>query len=126
MTYDRLLLCLGGAARRLACPGADRAGVHYLRGVADAAALRRDLVAGARAVIIGGGYIGLETAATCRGLGLETTALGVEGIGSVRQGKVFDIEVDGDNVEAAKAALTAASEKLLANTVVENFRIEIL
>jgi phosphoribosylformylglycinamidine synthase len=44
----------------------------------------------------------------------------------VRQGKVFDIEVEGDDAEAAKAALAAASEKLLANTVVENYRVEIL
>ena len=53
-------------------------------------------------------------------------SLGIEGVASVRQGKVFDIEVEGDDAEAAKAALAAASEKLLANTVVENFRVEIL
>ena len=53
-------------------------------------------------------------------------SLGVEGVASVRQGKVFDIEFDGSDAEAAKAALTAASEKLLANTVVENFRVELL
>jgi phosphoribosylformylglycinamidine synthase len=53
-------------------------------------------------------------------------SLGIEGVASVRQGKVFDIEVEGDNAEAAKAALAAASEKLLANTVVENYRVEIL
>jgi len=53
-------------------------------------------------------------------------SLGVEGIASVRQGKVFDIEFEGANPDAAKAALTAASEKLLANTVVENFRVELL
>jgi phosphoribosylformylglycinamidine synthase len=53
-------------------------------------------------------------------------SLGVEGIASVRQGKVFDIEFEGSNAEAAQAALTAASEKLLANTVVENFRVELL
>jgi phosphoribosylformylglycinamidine synthase len=53
-------------------------------------------------------------------------ALGIEGVASVRQGKVFDIEVAGDDAEAAKAALAAASEKLLANTVVENYRVEIL
>ena len=53
-------------------------------------------------------------------------SLGIEGVASVRQGKVFDIEVEGDDGEAAKAALAAASEKLLANTVVENYRVEIL
>jgi phosphoribosylformylglycinamidine synthase len=53
-------------------------------------------------------------------------SLGLEGIASVRQGKVFDIELDAADAETAKAALTAASEKLLANTVVENFRVELL
>ena len=53
-------------------------------------------------------------------------SLGVEGIASVRQGKVFEIEVEGSDAEAARAALSAASEKLLANTVVENYRIELV
>jgi phosphoribosylformylglycinamidine synthase subunit PurS len=53
-------------------------------------------------------------------------SLGVEGIASVRQGKIFEIEVEGSDAEAAKAALVAASEKLLANTVVENYRVELL
>jgi 3-phenylpropionate/trans-cinnamate dioxygenase ferredoxin reductase subunit len=75
LAYDRLLLCLGGAARRLDCPGAGLGGVHHLRGLADAEALREDLSRGGRAVIIGGGYIGLETAATCRALGREATVL---------------------------------------------------
>jgi phosphoribosylformylglycinamidine synthase PurS subunit len=52
-------------------------------------------------------------------------SLGVAGVGSVRQGKVFDVEVAGSDAVAAKAALTAACEKLLANTVIENYQIEI-
>ncbi len=73
--YDRLLLCLGATSRRLSCVGAELAGVHYLRTIRDAAAIAADLKPGKRAVIIGGGYIGLETAATCRALGLEVTVL---------------------------------------------------
>jgi phosphoribosylformylglycinamidine synthase len=53
-------------------------------------------------------------------------SLGVDGVASVRQGKVFDIEIDAPDTEAAKAALSAASEKLLANLVVENYRIDLL
>ena len=53
-------------------------------------------------------------------------SLGVAGIASVRQGKVFDIEIDAPDAEAAKAALSAASEKLLANLVVENYRVDLL
>ncbi len=52
-------------------------------------------------------------------------SLGIAGIGSVRQGKVFDIEMSEDNTAAAEAALGAACEKLLANTVIENYRIEL-
>jgi phosphoribosylformylglycinamidine synthase len=53
-------------------------------------------------------------------------SLGIEGVASVRQGKVFDIELGASGREAAEAALSAACEKLLANTVIENYRIEIL
>lgn len=53
-------------------------------------------------------------------------SLGIDGIASVRQGKVFDIEVAGADRAAAEAALKAASERLLANTVVENFKVELL
>ena len=50
-------------------------------------------------------------------------SLGVEGIASVRQGKVFDIEMAGADPEAATAPLREACEKLLANTIVENYAI---
>ncbi len=53
-------------------------------------------------------------------------SLGIAGVASVRQGKVFDIEiVDGDRADV-EARLKAAAEKLLANTVIENYRIEVL
>jgi len=52
-------------------------------------------------------------------------SLGIEGVASVRQGKVFDIEIaDGLDKITAEAALKQAAEKLLANTVIENFKIE--
>jgi 3-phenylpropionate/trans-cinnamate dioxygenase ferredoxin reductase subunit len=75
IAYDRLLLALGAASRRLTCPGAELAGVHYLRTIADVARIQAALKPGARAVIIGGGYIGLETAATARKLGCLVTVL---------------------------------------------------
>lgn len=51
--------------------------------------------------------------------------LGVEGVASVRQGKVFDIEFAGADRGKAEAELKSACEKLLANTVIENYRVEI-
>jgi phosphoribosylformylglycinamidine synthase len=53
-------------------------------------------------------------------------SLGVAGVASVRQGKVFDIELDGDDAVAAEATLKQAADKLLANTVIENYRVEVL
>ncbi len=52
-------------------------------------------------------------------------ALGVGGVASVRQGKVFDIEIEGGDRAQAEAALKNAAEKLLANTVIENYRIDV-
>ena len=53
-------------------------------------------------------------------------SLGVDGIASVRQGKVFDIEMSGSDRSKAEAALKDAADKLLANTVIENYRVEVL
>jgi 3-phenylpropionate/trans-cinnamate dioxygenase ferredoxin reductase subunit len=73
--YDGLLLATGSHPRLLRLPGAELVGVHYLRSVADVDRLRTELVVGRRAVIVGGGYIGLEVAATCREAGLDVTVL---------------------------------------------------
>lgn len=53
------------------------------------------------------------------------STLGFAGVGSVRQGKVFDIELAGTDAGAAEAGLKAMCEKLLANTVIENFSVEL-
>jgi phosphoribosylformylglycinamidine synthase PurS subunit len=52
-------------------------------------------------------------------------SLGVDGVGSVRQGKVFDIELGDTDAAKAEAALKEAAEKVLANTVIENYRVEV-
>ena len=49
-------------------------------------------------------------------------SLGVEGVASVRQGKVFDIELEGADPAKAEALLKQAADKLLANTVIENYQ----
>lgn len=53
-------------------------------------------------------------------------SLGVAGVASVRQGKVFDIQLDATDRANAEASLKAACEKLLANLVVENYSVEIV
>lgn len=80
--YDALVLATGSRPRSLPLPGIELGGVHVLRSIADADALRADALRAVdrpagRAVILGGGYIGLEVAATLRQLGLEVTVLEV-------------------------------------------------
>jgi phosphoribosylformylglycinamidine synthase PurS subunit len=52
-------------------------------------------------------------------------SLGIEGLASVRQGKVFDVEVETTDRMRAQKLLEQACDKLLANTVVENYRVEL-
>jgi len=51
--------------------------------------------------------------------------LAIDGLKSVRQGKIFDIEIDGEDHAAARRMLAEACDRLLANTIVENYAIEI-
>ncbi len=53
-------------------------------------------------------------------------ALGFEGVESVRQGKVFDMSVAGDDAKSAEKSIADMCEKLLANTVIEDYAVEIL
>ena len=53
-------------------------------------------------------------------------SLGVTGVTAVRQGKVFDIELEGGDKAKAEALLRQAADKLLANTVIENYKVDVL
>ena len=75
VAYDALLVATGSRPRPLAAPGGGLEGVHFLRTIADVERIRADWAPGKRLVIVGGGYIGLEVAATARELGLEVTVL---------------------------------------------------
>jgi 3-phenylpropionate/trans-cinnamate dioxygenase ferredoxin reductase component len=75
LRYDKLLLTTGSKPRRLDLPGADLDGVYYLRNVEDSERIKIKFSSAKRAVIIGGGWIGLETAAAARAAGLDVTIL---------------------------------------------------
>lgn len=75
LSYDKLLLATGSSPRRLTVPGADLDNVLYLRRVEDSERLKSAFAAGRRIVVIGAGWIGLETAAAARTAGAEVTVL---------------------------------------------------
>lgn len=75
LAYSTLVFATGGRAIRLACPGADLPGVHYLRNIEDVERIRADRPAATRVVIVGAGYIGLEVAAVLRESGLDVVVL---------------------------------------------------
>lgn len=75
LDYRRCLLATGGRARELPSLPRGTPGVHYIRTLDDAAALRAGLTPEARVVIIGGGFLGLEVASTARALGAQVTVL---------------------------------------------------
>ncbi len=75
LDYDKLLLATGATLRRLQIPGAELPAVHYLRRIEDTLALRSACREGARLVVIGGGFIGLEVAASARQLQCEVSVL---------------------------------------------------
>lgn len=73
LSFDRLLLATGAEPRRIPVPGADLAGIHYLRTLADCDLLRDRLDAGGHVVVVGAGWIGSEFAASARQRGLDVT-----------------------------------------------------
>ncbi|WP_406511173.1 FAD-dependent oxidoreductase [Streptomyces sp. NBC_00161] len=73
--YGKLLLTTGSSPRRLTVPGADLDGIHYLRRLADSDRIKESFESASRIVVIGAGWIGLETAAAARAAGVEVTVL---------------------------------------------------
>lgn len=75
LSYSKLALCTGARVRKVKLPGCKLNGIHYFRDLADAESIKSSVVEGQKAVIVGGGYIGLETAASLRKLGMQVTVL---------------------------------------------------
>ena len=75
VAYDQLALCTGARVRTVALSGCDLAGVHYLRNISDVQAMQRLVQPNGKAVVIGGGYIGLEAAAALNQQGMQVVVL---------------------------------------------------
>jgi 3-phenylpropionate/trans-cinnamate dioxygenase ferredoxin reductase subunit len=74
LEYQKILIATGGRNRQLRIPGAELPGIYYLRTVAECDAIKREAVAGRRAVVVGMGFIGCEVAASLTQLGVRVTA----------------------------------------------------
>ena len=78
LDYRQLVFATGATVRRLKVPGADLAGIGYLREIADSDAIRASMEEGARLVVVGGGYIGLEVASVAARKGVRVTVVETE------------------------------------------------
>lgn len=78
IAYDQLAICTGARVRKLSVEGHQLAGVFYIKTIDDVVALKQQMSAAQRAVVIGGGYIGLEAAAVLRQHGLAVDVLEAE------------------------------------------------
>jgi 3-phenylpropionate/trans-cinnamate dioxygenase ferredoxin reductase component len=127
LAYDQLLLTVGAAARHLAIPGADLAGIHYLRSLASCDSLRAALADATQVVVVGAGWIGSEVAASARQLGkdvalIEAAQVPLERVLGVEAGTIFrDLHADhgvelhmGVGVDAIRGS-TAAEQVVLAD-----------
>lgn len=96
--YDALVLATGARARVLRCPGAESVDLHMIRDIADADRLKAASATAASAIVIGGGYIGLEVAAVLTQRGLGVTVLEAaprvmaRAVGAVTAGYFADLQ----------------------------------
>ena len=75
LRYEKLLIATGGSPIKLPLPGADLPGIHYLRTMEDSEAIGREAAQGKTAVVVGGGFIGLEVAASLTQKGVAVTVV---------------------------------------------------
>src|SRR5581483_11026158 len=94
--YGQALIATGTSAVRARAPGADLAGVHHLRTLADAEAIRQAAVHARRAVVLGASFLGLEVAATLTQMGIAVTVLDQEAVlfGALKAPQVSDAILD--------------------------------
>jgi len=75
INYDKLVIATGARVRKIPVPGSETEGIYYLRNSDDVNKIKSRIIANDHAVIIGGGYIGLETAASLRKQGMKVTVI---------------------------------------------------
>lgn len=120
LTYDKLVLATGARPRLLQLPGVELEGVHYLRTIADVNRIRGGLREGARMVIVGAGYIGLEVAAVASKLGANVTVIEMEDrvMSRVVSPKISDFYQKEHAAHGVKLELSAAISGFTGNAKV--------
>lgn len=113
--FKHVVLATGARARTLQIPGADLPGVHTLRNLDDTRKLRADLAEASQVVVIGSGFIGLETAAAVRSQGLPVTVIGVDDavLKRVSSPPVSDFLIRGHRQSGIEFALGARVTELI-------------
>ncbi|ACL57819.1 NAD(P)/FAD-dependent oxidoreductase [Methylobacterium nodulans] len=106
LDYDKLVLAVGSVPIRLPKPGMDLPGVVAFRDLADVAAIRRNAVPGARAIVVGGGLLGLEAAVGLARRGVDTTLLHV-------MDRLMERQLDHAAAEVVKRAMEARGVRVL-------------
>jgi len=143
LEYQKLLIATGGRHRRLEAPGAELPGIRYLRSVAECDAIKREAIAGRRAVVVGMGFIGCEVAASLTQLGVRVTAifperaplervLGAEvggAIGAIHHANGVELRSEDqltsfEGGERVEAAMTANGDRVPCDFVVAGIGIE--
>ena len=121
LAYSHLILATGADVRRLSVPGSELPGVCYLRGRDDVLAIRNHLKPGGRAVIVGGGYIGLETAASLRKQGMQVVVLEAQCrvLQRVTAAEVSDFYTRVHREEGVEVMLEAAIDHIAGDKTVE-------
>jgi 3-phenylpropionate/trans-cinnamate dioxygenase ferredoxin reductase subunit len=120
LPYDALILATGSRARKLPTPGADLQGVHTLRTAADVDAIRERFHPGAKMVVIGAGYIGLEVAAVAKQHGLDVTVLesAARPLSRVTSPEIAGFLLDAHTAHGVKFRLSAQAAVIIGDTQV--------
>jgi 3-phenylpropionate/trans-cinnamate dioxygenase ferredoxin reductase subunit len=126
LSFDRLLLATGSAARPLPVSGADLPGVHSLRTLADADALKAAFVDGAKVVVVGTGWIGAEVAASAQQLGCAVTMVGPDALPLVHVlgPEVAAVYRDLHAAHGVKLVLGRSVERIVGRERVEGVELE--
>ena len=112
--FDKLVVATGARVRTFSVPGADLAGIHYLRSMDDSRSIREHAGTARRAAVVGGGFIGMEVASVLAQKGIETALI-------LRSDRIWDQFFTPQMSQFFENWYTARGVKFERNTSVESF-----